>query len=501
VPLESITKIKIGSVDDPVERRVDSVAERAIKQAPSPSAIRSQTANHTSSYQANTATAEPIANQLGIDIDKLRLHRAPKIDQMLDALGANGASLGSEIFIHSSLKEGSREHTRVVAHELAHAQFGHRDGVIRRSPKTKKNELPVKKQEQMIYDIQAVPYSVSSETPPDLAFRNHTSHELSRMSNLNLKIYVSRFREVRKTVERNIKAVPYPLLWESVLEWLESHWTHVVQRVASTRAMGMRALSEWSDYANATYDYSLELAKRPDSGLKNQTDGFTPSELKAAQHRFIFIHTWATTQDYIQAAYFKEKAPTPSTKELLRYGYVTAEAVEKFYNVGCAGGRTPADFYRLLNYFPMEVAKIVIKSPAPEVFAKKFGELIDIAMKGQAIINSTNAQWNEAESRKHWCPSGERSPLSISKWALLDLRNKYDNVFLASAPEADPNRLFARRDYSGLHAAMRTPLNTATIESYNGNNVNLSGIANPEDMSKYLSSGIDKSGLPTTIDF
>jgi hypothetical protein len=48
---------------------------------------------------------------------------------------------------------------------------------------------------------------------------------------------------------------------------------------------------------------------------------------------------------------------------------------------------------------------------------------------------------------------------------------------------------------------MNTPLSEMGIKDYYGGNIKMSGISNPTDLSTYLESGIDKSGLPTTIPF
>lgn len=86
---DTIAKIKIGSVDDPAERRADSIAERV--------GVGAQHL-HANAY-------ESIADQLGMGSNSFRLHRGPEVDQALDGIRANGAAFRNQIFIHSDLKK------------------------------------------------------------------------------------------------------------------------------------------------------------------------------------------------------------------------------------------------------------------------------------------------------------------------------------------------------------------------------------------------------------
>lgn len=355
----------------------------------------------------------------------------------------------------------------------------------------------------MIDHMGVVQYNVSFSGPLNLPFRSYTKHDISRMSRFYLGIYVEALEEQRKVAARmTFRYLKDSPNWRTAHRWLEQHWLDEVKPVADLRRTATEVFDNWQDYTNAALHHSANLAQVPDTGVKDQKDGFTRSGLHAAQYRCVLLRTWPIIQDYIDKAYFTNTAPAPSTTDLLRYGYIAPEEASRLVNFGCQDGLTPEDFYSSLTYFPLMASKLAVTSATPDAFAKSFSNLVDEAVKGQASLNGAVAKRNEAESKsKSWCASGERSPLSIIKWALLELRNKHKNEILACVPEAasGPFDLFPRNDYTNLHDAIGKGL--GSVATYDGSKVKLSGMSSWDDMHAYLKSGIDKSALPTTIDF
>ncbi|HTA87020.1 MAG TPA: DUF4157 domain-containing protein [Silvibacterium sp.] len=140
-------KLKVGAVDDPLEREADRVADQAIRQTDSAASTSPPSTNHAKESSADrseiesrvvehglTGGGEPLSAslrakmepRLGFDFGRIRIHTNSSASRSAERLSANAYALGADIVFRSgAYAPGSTDGKWLLAHELTHiAQQG-----------------------------------------------------------------------------------------------------------------------------------------------------------------------------------------------------------------------------------------------------------------------------------------------------------------------------------------------------------------------------------------
>lgn len=173
-------QLAVGSVDDPLEREADAVAERVISNSPGAAPAGSHGApvlhRHASGavpqmeappivHEALRSGGEPLdvetrafmEPRIGHDLSGVRIHTGSRADESARAVAANAYTVGQDaVFAAGRFNPRTSEGQRLLAHELAHtiqqpngnraaagASARHEaSGVVRRQPNSGGQETP-----------------------------------------------------------------------------------------------------------------------------------------------------------------------------------------------------------------------------------------------------------------------------------------------------------------------------------------------------------------------